>query len=285
MADIGNPIAYDEQRRVLDNLNIVQSVLGIPMIEIEQLNPRIRLLNGAMVVKAHRTGGDVEDPESVIQYDYEYQGGEISFIPNPYPRKPLGTGKICFLVDDQNDPLGKAVDVPENAMSGEPTGWNRELLASHYGECYWRIVDPKIDMEIRDRYRRILINLGKPEKEADEMVAKAVEIQTKGMSTGQKVSVRQVGTTPFQANKMIARDHITKVVKTAEPSNENEQLKNENDTLRKQIAEMNANIQKLLSNKAKGERLAEGRKRAASKRAASAKAPAPAPVGVGNLGG
>jgi Skp family chaperone for outer membrane proteins len=139
--------------------NIVQNFLRIPLIEIEQLDPKVQELQGAMKVKYRTKRGamiDIEDEPS--EYEYEWVGGAIEFVPNPYPRVPMGTGKVAWLPDDAEDPSGSAITLPENTKSGERYGWNRELLASHYGEGYWKIVDPRIDEEIRKRYRNILAN-------------------------------------------------------------------------------------------------------------------------------
>lgn len=109
----------------------------------------------------------------------------------------MGTGKVAFIADDENDPTGEGIAVPPGALSGELFGWNRELLASHYGECYWKIVDKDLDAEIRDRYRSILINkftaAGLDEElaadQADDMVAEAVKKQAMGAVGAVKVQV------------------------------------------------------------------------------------------------
>lgn len=184
-----NPVLMQEIMGLMETNRIVQSILGIPMIEIEQLNSRCRSINGIMKVNYTKMSADIRDPDGAVSYEYDWVGGEMEFVPNPYPRPPLGTGKIAFIADDSMDPQGKPVALPKDAMSGLETGWNREFLASHYGECYWRIVDPKIDAEIRERYRCILINRGVSREDAERSVEEAVKKQGIGSMGSQKVIV------------------------------------------------------------------------------------------------
>jgi len=233
-----------EQMKLVESNNIIQNILRIPLIEIEQLNPRIRQLNGAMTVAFHQTGGSGADLEGTISYEYDWVGGEIRFLPNPLARTPIGTGKVAYIADDANDPTGEGIQVPAGALSGELFGWNRELLASHYGECYWKIVDPQIDAEIRDRYRSILINkfmsVGvdeKPaEKQANAMVADAVEKQALGAIGAVKVQVSRSSVIAGSGAKGDRpKRHFSGSDREAA-----EALRRENEELKAQIAKQNA---------------------------------------------
>ena len=92
MNDIAD-IASDAVRTLLQENNIIQNYLDIPLIEIEQLNPRIKQLNGIMVVKYYAVG---DENEEAVQYEYEWDGGDLVFTANPFPRRPQGTGQVSL---------------------------------------------------------------------------------------------------------------------------------------------------------------------------------------------
>lgn len=283
-----NPTTMAEQQSLVNENNIVQNYLGIKMIEIEQLNPRINQLNGVMKVKYHGTG-DVDGGEAV-NYDYEWVGGEIVFVQNPFMRVPMGTGKVAFIHDDSQDPVfSNRIKVPEGALSGEEYGWNRELLASHYGDCYWRIVDEEIDLEIRERYRNILknfyLNAGEDEQTADakahDGVKKAVEIQQSRNVTGQRVTVRAI--TPAQMSERVISEKPTKAME------DNEMIRSQ----QAEIAELKRQLGEVISEKNKKkpltEKQLEARRQTALKMVAAKKKKREAELAAakaeGNLGG
>lgn len=282
-----NPAVLEEQQAVISENNIVNNYLRIPLIEIEQLNPRISQLNGAMKVKYWAAGGE---EEGVTEYDYQWVGGEIKFIQNPYPRVPLGTGAVAWIQDDAGDPVGdNRVHTPEGSKSGEPIGWNRELLASHYGDCYWRIVDPEIDKQIRERYRKILMNIlaeqaveagedykiADIQKKADEMVQKAVDIQV-NRTSGQKVVVR--ARTPGKIEERVVGDETEKQKidnqEIKDLTDKNFILQQQNEMLLKrlekleqgqaeqeQLAKKEAPVKKKLTPKEKSQKMNEAKKK------------------------
>jgi hypothetical protein len=170
----------DAQKQMMKDRNVLQNYLNIPIIEVEQLNPRVIALHGIMVPKYRSQGGGMDDFEGTVSYEYDWIGGELVFIDNPYPRPPVGTGKIAFLCDDERDPLGSPMPVPEGAKSGEAFGWNKEFLASHYLENFWNIMDPEIEAEVQQRCFNILVNSGKPGKEARALVEDAAKKQASG---------------------------------------------------------------------------------------------------------
>ena len=131
---------------------IVSGYTDYEIIEIEQVNPRMNRLEGAMVL--HYTKQmDTTDPESPVirGVTQNITGGTLTFIESPYPRKPVGTGRVAYLIADRNP-------TPVNSLSGEKLGWNEEFLASHYGDDIFVIVDEEWDKKIRARHEKIIAN-------------------------------------------------------------------------------------------------------------------------------
>lgn len=162
MAPQSFPIYVDvseAQKKTMRDLNVIVQQLGFRVIEIEQLNPRVREVAGVQVCRykelpqieidqmQQRMGAA---PTAQELYPYDIDGGTIAFAESPFPRQmsPGSTGRVAFVLDDD-------MDTPEYAYSGEKKGWNREFLASHYNDGFWRIVDPEIDKEIRERADKI----------------------------------------------------------------------------------------------------------------------------------
>ena len=231
--------AMAAQMAAMERNNVLQNILRIPLIEIEQLNPRIRQLHGAMGVRYHQVGGGDGDLDGTVNYEYDWEGQAVTFASNPLPRVPVGTGKVAYIADDSQDPAGEGIPVPKGALSGELFGWNREMLASHYGECYWKIIDPKIDAEIRDRYRSILINKymagGLEEKDAeqraDDLVAQAVEQQAKGAVGAMKVVVSRSSVSQGIKSGEKPKRHVSSADRE-----EIEKMRRENEELRTLLA-------------------------------------------------
>lgn len=167
----------DMQKQAMKDRSVLQNYLNIPMIEIEQLNPRVRALHGVQVVSYRSKGGDVLDDEPALDYEYDWVGGEIIFVENPYPRPPVGTGRVAFVADDEQDPAGTPVPLPEGTLSGSTTGWNKEFLASHYLENYWKIIDENFEAQVQERCFNILCNkaIASMQATGQEVDAKATE--------------------------------------------------------------------------------------------------------------
>jgi hypothetical protein len=88
-------------------------------------------------------------PPPAELYPFTIDGGSIEFAESPFPRMMKGTGKVAFLLDDSEP-------TPAGALSGAKPGWNREFLASHYHDGFWRIVDEEDDREVRARAQNIM---------------------------------------------------------------------------------------------------------------------------------
>lgn len=276
-----NELLFEAQQTLMQRNNVITNILGIPLIEIEQINPRINKLSGAMGVRYNNVGGDVDDPESQLDYEYEYVGAEIEFIANPIPRAPLGTGKVAFLCDDEMDANGKKIQVPVGSLSGEEYGWNRELLASHYAEGYWRIVDPTIDGEIQERYRHIIKSKMIDEdtrmysdEAVEELIKDAVSRQMRGIRGSQKITVRTTAT-PVIKERVVSGYG-------AKAEIENHPLFQE---LRKQNADLNDKLTKLLADRPKRKytKRKGTKKRTTKKKVATKSKSVEEPTG--NLGG
>jgi hypothetical protein len=198
--DMASPLT--EQQQMMKDNGVVQNILNIPLIEIEQLSPRVRKLVGAMKCR-YRAVSEGADPDSGMNYEYSWIAGDVIFVDNPIPRAPVGTGKVAFLPDDENDPRDSGEPLPEGSLSGHLKGWNREFLASHYGEGFWRIVDENIDAEIRDRYRSILTNkrayksdaAAYDDKTIDKMIEEAVLAQKRGIAGRVPITVTKTSST------------------------------------------------------------------------------------------
>lgn len=165
------------------DLSIIVNAIGIPVIEIEQCDPRVRRLEGIMVCKYREVQQTEEELMSgqeqgnqSSKYPYKIEGGTLEFVQNPYARKPIGTGRVAFLIDDQEE-------VPRGAMSGSPRGWNREFLASHMvaeedefkknpnkAVRYWYIVDDNIRREIAARAAAIRANVKRKQAENEQNI-------------------------------------------------------------------------------------------------------------------
>jgi hypothetical protein len=162
MAPQSFPIIVDmseAQKKTMRDLNVIVNQLGFRVIEIEQLNPRVREVTGVQVCR-YKELPQIEidqmqqrmgtSPTAQELYPYDVDGGTIVFAESPFPRQmsPGSTGRVAFVLDDD-------MDTPEYAYSGEKKGWNREFLASHYNDGFWKIVDPDIDREVRARAEAI----------------------------------------------------------------------------------------------------------------------------------
>lgn len=159
-------VQTSDQAKLAKDLSVITNILGLRVIEIEQLNPNIRQLEGVMICKYKEVAQSDEDlmaqggsgRTEVDRFPHEIRGGSLVFVTNPYARRAVGTGRVAFLIDDDKP-------TPRGAMSGEAKGWNREFLASHMADPvaagYWRIVDDDIRAEIAVRANAIKANASK----------------------------------------------------------------------------------------------------------------------------
>lgn len=162
-----------DQQKVIKDIGVIGNVLGFRLIEIEQVSPRFREAQGIKVCKYKEivNDSDIDDPKR--KYPYRITGGQLSFVVNPMNnRPPMGTGKVAFLIDD-NELL------PTGALSGEERGWNREFLASHYAAGYFKVIDPELDNAIRNRHENILRASAESRKKQGDAAA-AVDVRDAG---------------------------------------------------------------------------------------------------------
>lgn len=282
--NLSETVTLSEHQQLIDRIQVVRNILGIPMIEIEQLNPRVRELQGVMKCKYHALGGVSAFSNSGTQeYEWNWAGGDITFVRNPYPRAPVGTGNVAFIDDDYlaGDNGSLALPTPEGSKSGELTGYNRELLATHYDSGYWKIIDTEIDADIQRRFWNIIFNTkvqggiseAEAKKIADESLDKAIAIQNKGAS-GMNIRVKFTGSS-------IAVKRPTASVDPTSIENNPAFLE-----MKRQNAEMRELLERALGGKTeKNEKPAEPPKKRGGRKPGSKNKPKPGPLGVsGNLG-
>jgi len=226
----------DMQKQMMEDRKVLQNFLNIPVIELEQLNPRVRCLHGVQTVKYRSKGGDVLDDETSLEYEYDWVGGEIVFVDNPYPRPPVGTGRVALVPDDSKDPTGNAIALPEGCLSGSISGWNLEFLASHYLENYWKIIDEEYEKVVQERCFNILCNRGKSEDEAKAKVAESAELQAKG-SPSMVVNVRRITTIPQTFTRKVTPEQNFDVIENHPIF---KQMQQQNEEMRKMIEKLAA---------------------------------------------
>lgn len=137
--------------QLIQDRNVIRNHTPFDEIIIEQTNKRANHMQG--IVKCHYTPiwDDTEPENPIIDHvNWKKIGGNINFIANPFGDITItGTGRIALLINDDNP-------VPKHSLSGETTGFNLEFLASHYGEGWFKIIDPEIEKEVKKRYEAII---------------------------------------------------------------------------------------------------------------------------------
>jgi len=136
--------------RLAKDLRVMNAHTDFDMIEIEQTNRKFQKMEGALVYKYKETM-NVDDAENPVidSIKGDFEGGTLWLVENPYPnRKPVGTGLVAYLVNDNNE-------TPENSLSGEARGWNLEFLAAHYDSGLFKVIDPKWDSVVKKRHEAI----------------------------------------------------------------------------------------------------------------------------------
>ncbi|MCP3683506.1 MAG: hypothetical protein GY861_12535 [bacterium] len=150
-------------KELAEYVMIINNYTDYEAIEIEQVskkvNPRsVNSLEGALMLRYKKIMDDSDPENPTIQElkGEKLDGGTMTFVNNPYPnlRRPVGSGKVTYLVDDKLPP--KKEDFPNGYLSGAKTGYNLEFLASHYAENLWVIIDPKWDKIVRERHEKML---------------------------------------------------------------------------------------------------------------------------------
>jgi len=221
-------IQTEEQQKVLKDLGVIANVLGIPVITVLQKEPRFKSCQGVKVCNFRKKSDAPTKPGEAAadQYKISIEGGILNFIPNPY-----GPGNCVFLIDDKEL-------VPSGSKSGATLGYNRDFLASHYGEGLFTIDDKKIDAEVFSRYQNILKRLREEKPMQDARTARVREISTleenkrKGIQSiaivgGQSMAISKTEPGPIRADEMPP-------LPVVDP--EKEAMRKEIEELRKKVA-------------------------------------------------
>jgi hypothetical protein len=228
-------IQTEEQTRTVRDMGIITNVLEMQVITVKQKAARFKSCQGVKVCRfKKKSGGPARPDESgKDQYNYWIEGGKLNFIPNPY-----GAGNVVFLIDDQEP-------VPAGSKSGAHIGYNRDFLASHYGEGIFAIDDPEIDAEIKARYENILKKLDEERPMQDARTARVAEIskieenKRKGITSIAIVNQTQ-GTQAVEIGKAmpgpIAKPDLPEAGVAVDE--EKEALKRENEELRRKMSQM-----------------------------------------------
>lgn len=146
--------------QVREDYRLIKAHTNYELIEIEQTRPPsgrvVSRLQGFLAYKYKTRMDDTTDPENptVSSINGRIDGDTIQFVENPFPgRKPVGTGKIAFILND-NLPADPE-EFPDGYLSGAEKGYNLEVLATHYNEQLWKIIDPEIEKEVIKRSEAI----------------------------------------------------------------------------------------------------------------------------------
>lgn len=137
------------REKLAEYVRIITNHTDYELIEIEQTDKAANKMQGIMVCNYHIIYDDSDplDP-TVDKVLPRIAGGELFFAENPFPRKPVGTGKVAYLIADNEK-------TPKNSLSGEPLGWNLEFLAAHYDQGWFKVIDKKWERKIKKRHEAI----------------------------------------------------------------------------------------------------------------------------------
>jgi hypothetical protein len=200
-----------EREILIDHISMITGKTDYELIEIEQVNNRFSGAKGIMDLKYGKKFDD-SDPERIsvkTLVNVGVCGGELKFYDNPFPgRKPLPgtTGKVAFVLADK-EPL------PVGALSGEKKGWNLEFLASHYGENNFKIVDPKWDKIVKQRYENILAKISETPKV--HKFDRKYEVKGVGVPTEpgtMKIQVDHAGQEKLEAAMVVMQKRLDELI-------------------------------------------------------------------------
>jgi hypothetical protein len=178
------------QKDLLQKIQVLQNVCGFELIEIEQVSKHFKGGEGIQVprIKKISNTDDPENPSESWKFTGEWDGGPVAFVKNPIPRISKGTGNVAFLVMDDVDILSIG------ALSGEPTGWNLEWLASMYGmrgldgKPLFKIVDPAHEALVVERYNAIQKKLEELKPERDKATKRLKDLSQIEINRRQGIS-------------------------------------------------------------------------------------------------
>jgi hypothetical protein len=208
-----------DTKELAEYFMLVRRYTKYELIEIEQINPSANYIQGTMMLRYKKEMDDT-DPQNVSVKGIRgnrIDGGTMVFVEDPYPnvRKPVGTGKVTYLLDDELPPDKE--DFPNGYLSGAEKGYNLEFLASHYGEAMWTIIDPKWDKIVRERYEAMM-------KEKAKMISVH--------KFDKKYAVKNVGTAPdITQISMVPDQGVVDALKTMQERMDG--LEKENKELKK----------------------------------------------------
>jgi hypothetical protein len=79
-------ITTEDQQKVVKELGVIVNILGFKVIEVLQKDPRFKSCQGIKVCKFSKRMNISLKPGSTIEDEYSYrvEGGQLTFIPNPY---------------------------------------------------------------------------------------------------------------------------------------------------------------------------------------------------------
>ena len=220
----------EEQKRLVEKWGIVFNQLGYNYIKVAQTKSDFQGVKGIVDVTYKENRGWEENGNERFKHDY-IGNKSLDFVEDPYPDKfPKGcTGKVVYMVDD-------SWETPTASKSGKKTGWNREMLASHYASGVMKIMDEEVEKEVKERHEAIMENLKNNNTENDAILQKmrAREAQIKGTAAPVTQTVKEV-------HYMPAANAPTPPV----DSTKENALTEENEKLRKQIEELTKTEEKV----------------------------------------
>ena len=192
-------ISTKEQQMLVEKLGVVHNILGFDLIKVAQMSPRFKGCFGPLDVRYNKRRKYNPD-EHDSMYAWEFVQTKAEPMDDPYPSgPPIGTGKVMYMVDDKEP-------TPSTSKSGAKEGYNREFLATHWGEGF-KVLDPEQEIEIRARAEAIQARIEaekqgtyQPEPEVDPIADEENPItQQKPQSMRDKITQKLTGNTNIGA--------------------------------------------------------------------------------------
>ena len=138
--------------KLMQNLKLIRNYTDYDMIEIEQIDPKFNRIESVQVLD-YVVKMDNSDHDNPVVDTIKVVGviaGTLIFVDDPFPnRKPFGTGRVAYLLNDKEKNF-------ENALSGEQIGKNLEFLASRYADKLLKVIDPEWEEVVKKRHEAIV---------------------------------------------------------------------------------------------------------------------------------
>jgi len=223
-------IRTDEQQRAAERISVLVHECGYKIIKVAQLEPAFQKIQGFLDVD-YRQNRDHEI-RKLPKFRAEITGNRSQmFVEDPFPQGlSIGTGRVIYLLDDNET-------VPENAKSSAKRGWNREGLASLYGQGLIQIVDnSEVEADVKKRHEEIMEAVRKDEPKMARIRKRLQERHD--ASSGRHTQKTEVILKHVKDELEAEGEHVV----TPEPKHDTaiEELKAQNALLMKQIQEMQA---------------------------------------------